>query len=278
MKICKGLKTMFNSLKYLELTRHHIYTKTKKMISDYSINEGGDFSKLSEAVFSAALSLFLTYLAETYFKNASEEPLNIGAVVGLFAIAIILYCILFVCISKIYSLIAKAVERHSYNQRVHSPEVSAQKTKELIDDFDHIAFDHLIIAYEFLNEISLPKTKPSANLEVNTFYFHEALYYLKTSVDITKEITHPDRRKSCLNILGNVNGIDVFRLMNAHKMMVDIYNTVKETLDNNSPTNSIQTYNDELKDILSFQIKGLNEDIIEIGKRCERALADIKPE
>lgn len=27
---------MFNSFKYLELTRHHIYTKTKKMINDYA--------------------------------------------------------------------------------------------------------------------------------------------------------------------------------------------------------------------------------------------------
>jgi len=107
---------MFNSFKYLELTRHHIYTKTKKMINDYAKNEGGGFDKLSEVVFSAALSLFLTYLAETYFTNTSGKPLNICAVVCLFVIAIILYCILFVVISKIYSVIAKAIKKHFYNK------------------------------------------------------------------------------------------------------------------------------------------------------------------
>lgn len=263
---------MFNSLKYLELTRHHIYTKTKKMINDYTKNEGSGFHKLSEVVFSAALSLFLTYLAETYFTNTSEKPLNIGAVVGLFAIAIILYCILFVCISKIYSVIAKAIEKYSYNKRIHSPEISTQRTKELIDDFDHIAFDHLIIAYEFLNEIVA-----STNLEVRTFYFHETLYYLRTSVNKTKEITHQDRRKDCLNIFGNVNGIDIFRLINAHKMMCDLYNNVKKILDENDSTHSIQIYDNKLKNVLSFQVEELNSDILEIGKRCEQALADIKP-
>jgi|GEM_PF-3513917 hypothetical protein len=263
---------MFNSFKYLELTRHHIYTKTKKMINDYAKNEGGGFDKLSEVVFSAALSLFLTYLAETYFTNTSGKPLNICAVVCLFVIAIILYCILFVVISKIYSVIAKAIKKHFYNKRIHSPEISAQKTKELIDDFDHIAFDHLIIAYEFLNEI-----ERLTNLEVRTFYFHETLYYLRTSVNKTKEITHQDRRKDCLNIFGNVNGIDIFRLVNAHKMMCDLFNKVKKILDNNDSNNSIQIYDNRLNNVLSFQVEELNTDIREIGERCEQALADIKP-
>lgn len=263
---------MFNILKYLELTRHHIYTKTKKMISDYSQNQDGSFSKLSEVVFSAALSLFLTYLAETYFNNTSEKPLNIGAVAGFFVIAIILYCVLFVCISKIYSVLAKAVERHVYNNKLYSPEVSEQKRKELIDDFDHIAFDHLIIAYEFLNEIEI-----STNSEVRTFYFHEVLYYLRTSVNIAKEITYPDRRKGCLNIFGNVNGVEIFRLMNAHKMMRDLLDKSKEILDNNDYLNKIQIYDVELKNALSFQIEELNRDIIEVGKCCEQAIADIKP-
>lgn len=263
---------MFNSFKYLELTRHHIYTKTKKMINDYTKHEGGGFSKLSEVVFSSALSLFLTYLAETYFTDASENSLNIWAVVGLFAMAVALYCILFVSIRKIYSVIAKAIEKHFYNKKINSPEISAQKTKELIDDFDHIAFDHLIIAYEFINEIGTSK-----NLEVRTFYFHETLYYLRTSVNKTKEITHQDRRKDCLNIFGNVNGIDIFRLINAHKMMCDLYNKVKRIFDENDTTNSIQIYDNNLKSVLSFQVEELNKDIHEIGKRCERALADIKP-
>ena len=267
-----GEKPMFNSFKYLELTRHHIYTKTKKMLNDYTKNEGDGFNKLSEVVFAAALSLFLTYLADTYFTNTSVKPLNIGAVIGLFAIAIILYCVLFVCIRKIYSSIAKAIEEHSYNKRIHSPEISAQKTKDLIDDFDHIAFDHLIIAYEFLNEIG-----SSTNLEVRTFYFHETIYYLRTSVNKTKEITHPDRRKDCLNIFGNVNGIDIFRLINSQKMMCDLYNKVEKIMSENDSTHSIQIYDNMFKNVLFFQVKELGSDIIEIGKRCEQALADIKP-
>ena len=265
---------MFNNLKYLELTRHHIYTKTKRTINDYAKQKNGSgLNKLSEAVFSSALSVLLTYLVETYVKDSTKEVPNVWATVALFAAAIVLYCALYICIRKIYSIIAKVIENHSYNKRIHSPEITAQKTKELIDDFDHIAFDHLIIAYEFLNEIEL-----STNLEVRTFYFHEALYYLRTSINITKEVTQQDRRKDCLNIFGNVNGIDVFRLKNAHKMMCDLCSKIKEILGKRATEpRIIQLYDDCLSDILSFQISELDADIDEIGKRCIDALTDIRP-
>ena len=52
---------------------------------------------------------------------------------------------------------------------------------------------------------------------------------------------------------------------------------VRKFLDNNEISNSIQIYDDKLKQALLFQINQLNSDIIEIGTRCDQAMADMKP-
>ncbi len=263
---------MFNSFKYLELMRHHIFVKMKKMIGENTKCESQGFDKLTEVIFSSALSLFITYLSEIYFKNGNDNYCESQNIFVSFFKGIGVYIGLYFLIRLIYNVSRKIFRYIFYKMLIHSPDVSVQKAKELIDDFDHIAFDNLIISYEFLNKI-----EESTNSEVRTFYFHEILYYLRISVNKTKEITHRDRRKNCLNIFGNVNGVDIFRLVNAHKMMCELYEKIKMLLDNNEISNSIQIYDDKLKQALLFQINQLNSDIIEIGTRCDQAMADMKP-
>ena len=263
---------MFKNLKYLELTRHHMHTKTKRAIKDFTSKEDNEFHKLTEVVFSSALSLFLTYLAETYLAPDETEPLKILDIAALFVGGILLYCVLYICIRKVYSIISKKIEDRRYNKQINSPDVSAQTNKELIDDFDHIAFDNLIVACELLEEI-----KPTNELEVRTFCFHEVIYYLKIAIRKTKEVTHSDRREQCLNIFGNVNGIDIFRLYNICDIMNKIHSKVDEILTKNDKENTIQVYDDKLKEVLRFQIKEIGDDIKEIAQRCENAKNDINP-
>lgn len=258
---------MFNGFKYLELTRHHIFRKAKAVIADYSIQEGGDLSKLEETVFSSTFSLFLTSMAGFLFANNSKKAIPIWYGIVLLIIAIALYCFLFLLIRKAYSFIVQSIKQ----ARIYSADLTAQNMKELIDDFDHITFDHLIISFELLEEINT-----TSNLEVCTFYFHEVLYYLKSAVRITKEVTESNRRNTCLNIWGNTNGIDVFRLINAHKMMSEVIDTVK-ILVNRETSRKIQVYNDKLENVLTFQIGELTKSINIIGERCEQAIHDLEP-
>ena len=264
---------MFKNYKSLELMRHHMLTKSKKVFYDHSQNESGGFNKLSEVVFSSALSLFLTYLAKFYFVDDKNIPLPVSKIIILFILAIIIYCVLFVTIRKLYSNISEKIAHIRYQKSIHAPETSAQRIKELVDDFDHIAFDNLIIAYEFLDEFK----SNEHNVEITTFYFHESVYYLRTAINKTQEIVHPDVMKRCLNICGNANGVDVFRLINAHKIMCEILNRIEYEFNNSKSSYSlINTYNETLKESLKFQLTQIHRDVDIIGERCEEAKKQIK--
>ena len=167
---------------------------------------------------------------------------------------------------------SKKIEDRRYNRQIHFPDVSTQKNKELIDDFDHIAFDNLIVACELLEEI-----KSTRDLEIRSFCFHEVIYYLKIAIRKTKDVTHPDRREQCPNIFGNVNGIDIFRLYNIWDIMKKIHYQINEILKNNDEENTVQIYDDKLKNVLYFQIKEIGDDIEEIARRCDDAKNDMKP-
>lgn len=264
---------MYNGFKYLELTRHHIFRKAKEVIHDYSNQEGADFNKLEEAVFSATLSLLLTALIGVLFTNSSERPIQTWTSVALIILAIIVYCFLFAGISKIYSTVVKKTKDWLYYQQVHSHDATAKKAKELVDDFDHITFDHLIVAFELLEEID-----KSEIVEIRTFCFHEVLYYLRTSVQKTIEITEENMRKYCLNIFGNTRGVDIFRLMNAQKMMCEIIDRANEVVMRTDTSKGIQVYDTSLKEILLFQLSEIREKINIIDYRCKQAVNEVKPD
>ena len=92
-----------------------MHAKTKRAIKDFTSKEDNEFHKLTEVVFSSALSLFLTYLAETYLAPDETEPLKILDIAALFVGGILLYCVLYICIRKVYSIISKKIEDRRYN-------------------------------------------------------------------------------------------------------------------------------------------------------------------
>lgn len=145
------------------------------------------------------------------------------------------------------------------------------KVKELIDDFDNITFDNLLIAYNYIEQVEQGKFRN--NKELCTFYFHETIYYLKTSVKKAKEITSEHRREKCLNIFGNTNVVDVFRLFNANRMMINLVDKIRRVL--NDGTQPIELYGD-LEKVLVHQIKEIEADVTELTKRCNNALTDLK--
>lgn len=263
---------MLKHIKYLELTRHHIYNKFKKIYDQNNKSEENGFNKLSEVAFSSALSLFLTYLGKVYFVPENCNSLPIKNIILLFSSAIFIYCVLFFFIRKIYSFAYKKVSDYKYKKSCNYPDLSPNKIKELIDDFDNITFDHLMICCEFIDEMSSESSK-----ELITYYFYETIYYLKTAVNKTKELTYGERREKCLNIFKNTKGVDVFRLVNAQKIMCEIHKKI-EAIYNDETDVSIQKYSEKMNEIVSFQLKEIKEDIELLDKRCMTAIKDIDRE
>lgn len=263
---------MFNKFKYLELNRHHLFAKTKKIIGEHHKHEDDSFNNLTEVIFSSALSLFLTYLAETYFvTNNDGYRLPVCKIICLFVAAIIVYCILYVIIRKLYSIISPCIEKIIFNKKTHTVDTSAQRIKELIDDFDNIAFDNLLISKEFLSEI---EKIGDSDIETTTFYLHECLYYLKISVNKTNVILHDDIIDKTVNIRGNSNGVDVFRLINAYNLMLFILEEIKRI---SADKTRVQVYDSKLEYILSFQIQELEKLINDIGSTCNKVMKAIPP-
>lgn len=224
-----------------------------------------------DVALSSGLSLFLMYLSEKYFITSELNALKMKSIVVRFIGGILLYFILFFCSKAFFSFISPKIRNFIYNIRIHPPDVSAQKNMELIDDFDNVAFDNLIVAYEMLNEI-----ESSDELEIRTYCFHESIYYLKTAIWKVKEVTHPDRREQCLNIFGNTGGIDVFRLYNIYDIISDIYTKICKILSENVDNNTIKLYDDELEKSLHFQVEKIGDDIAHIKSCCANAKNDMR--
>ncbi len=258
---------MSSKIKYLELTRHHLYKKSKSLLSKDSDLTGSEFNRLSEVFFSSALSLFLTYLAETYFKNAYIDQMHLWQIILLFVIAIIVYCILYLSIRKIYAALTKMIRKLKYKCLPSSPDSSKDRCKELVDDFDHIALDHLLISYELLDEIH-----KTGQIEERTFYFHEIIYYLQTSIRITQDLFLPSRIDRCVNLCGNSEGVDVYRIMNACFMMDDIQKGLKSIIeDKNRSKQTIHLYSDKMAERLAVQIDQIEESINIIREQCAKS-------
>lgn len=122
------------------------------------------------------------------------------------------------------------------------------------------------------------KNASKTNTRSRLVFFAIALTYnLLLAIYLKDFLTHSDRREQCLNIFGNVNGIDIFRLYNICDIMNKIHSKVDELLTKNDKENTIQVYDDKLKEVLRFQIKEIGDGIKEIAQRCENAKNDINP-
>jgi hypothetical protein len=235
-------------------------------------SEENGFNKLSEVAFSSALSLFLTYLGKVYIVPNDEESLKTKEIFLLFTLAILIYCILYFVIRKTYSFVFEKIRDYKYKKQCHYSDLSPNKIKELIDDFDNITFDHLIICYEFIDEM-----RTEASKELVTYYFHETIYYLRTAINKTKELTYEERRNKCLNVYRNTQGVDVFRLVNAQKIMLELYKKIEDIYYEKSSI-LVQKYSPELNKHVLFQLNEIKRDIDILGERCESAIEDIDKE
>jgi hypothetical protein len=93
------------------------------------------------------------------------------------------------------------------------------------------------------------------------------------AVDITINITTPDRRMACLNIRGNTRGVDIFRLINATQMMSHIIAKIRKIY--NASPNIKGTATDKWSKLLFAKIDDLEKDIETIKCICKQAEIDI---
>ena len=85
---------------------------------------------------------------------------------------------------------------------------------------------------------------------------------------------HDDIIDKTVNIRGNSNGVDVFRLINAYNLMLFILEEIKRI---SADKTRVQVYDSKLEYILSFQIQELEKLINDIGSTCNKVMKAIPP-
>jgi hypothetical protein len=240
----------------LELTRHYVTEKTKYAIQEAVSQNKKNSSNLSEIVFSSSFSLLATFISEKFFLN-TNSPLKLAT--WLYVLLLIVRFILaFVISLLIFRKICKIIAKVYSNRVVHSPDISDPEIKEIIDDFDHVALDNLLIAKELTD--SIPSLIQDGNKEIATFYYHEAIYYLGISVAKTTTILDGYHREKCLNINGNTLGIDLFRVYNAYSMMNIIINKLENLFDDiTHPNDKMKSSLKDQKGRIISRIKNIKE-------------------
>ena len=275
---------MYKNFKYLELNRHHLIKKTKRIVRENEDRDNRNFEHIIEVIFSSAMSLFISLMLNGFYgdyysrtneiQEKCQDTKSIGIINpwGLFLLAVCGYIVVFVLIKIAYRFVSSKIRTHYLQSKINPIDTSREKIKDLIDDFDNVVFDHLLIAYDYVDQINVALAKNKS--EIATFYFHETLYYLRTAIFKTKQLLFDIRREACLNIKGRTNGVDVFRLFNAHKMMQEVFKNIKK-LSNGQPVR-VSLYSEDLGKEIEHQLNLTQQDIEYIGQQCIRAAKELR--
>jgi len=114
--------------------------------------------------------------------------------------------------------------------------LDVDSAKCLIDEFDHVACDGILLALDFLKKY---KASFKKSIDERQLYLIEAFYYYKKAIDVTEQVV--DHGELCINNINKDDGISRYRLINIYKLFKEIKEKIFSGLD--------ETYNHEVKEV-----------------------------
>jgi hypothetical protein len=203
---------MFLSFKNIELSRYSVSSNLSKIEKKIIKQNSSNVSLLAGSIFSGSFSVLATYISIKYTDTFTWK---------LVLLSTIIFSASFIASFYVYKF-ARFLLKYLYN-KLKKEHLSSTpfEIKEIIDDFDHIACDNILAAYEFQKSF-IGETNPN----VANYYYHEMIYYLKVAIDKTTKVLK--NSKSCINTLSTVSKIDLFRIENILDMMDELYKYISK--------------------------------------------------
>ncbi len=204
-----------NINKYIELLRFYLTDRIGQIEATFKRTIGDEITEIISSVLSAIFSLFL-----------SQELIKLngfwGTVLRILSV-IILYFIIKIIIKKIhlYFRVKKSIDDSDKRK------LSNEDAKLLVDKFDHIACDGLLLSRDYLKKYMDKESQ--ATINEKQFYLFEAFYYYKKSLDLS--VTIVEYADCCLNSIDNINRISLYRFFNIYKSLEEIRLTIKECVE-----------------------------------------------
>lgn len=198
--------------KHLELLRFYVIDKiddSTKMIKEEKTN---NIDEIVSTVFSALVSSA---------TSALDITIDNRPVISI-ALKIFVLSIAFLVSKYISSKVIKEIRINSNRNRIMKQELNQNEIKKLVDKFDHIACDGILLSKEYIDLYN--SSQEDKNL--SEFYYYESIYYFEKSLDIVKVIYN--NRNQCINAEKSSGVIDAYRFNNLLKMMCDTLKTIKE--------------------------------------------------
>lgn len=235
---------MLNSFKSLELVRYYVSNSIEKNMKFYSEKNAEKSEQVANTMFSTTASLIATFISTKYI-NLFHPLVNIAIIV---VIAVVVYGIAVIMFQKIGKLYYKRI----FFSKKYSSQIENIRVKQIVDDFDHIACDNILIAYELMKRFE-------SDIKLNTFYYYEILYYLKSAIlKVNKVLDNPEL---CVNGKDRVTSIDIYRIYNLQSIMGEIFIFLENQV-------GLIEILDCQKQLLDKQLKSTNDAILDIKEKC----------
>lgn len=238
---------MLRSFKNIELLRYYVGINFEKNFRAFVKQNEEKNEQLASTIFSTALSLIASFLSTKYMQILSV-PLYVAIILLVFVVGFIISYNVYICAYRKIQRTKKGLKKYKHK-------TSAIEIKEMIDSFDHIACDNVLVAKEFMQHFD-----PESDLGLSTFYYFEIIYYAKTS--IKKALKILNNSSNCINSRDKTDAIDLFRIEN----MCVILEEILLFISNHKGEISID---EKMRPSLDHQVSLLKKDINKARENCK---------
>lgn len=238
---------MLRSFKNIELLRYYVGINFEKNFRAFAKQNEENNEQLASTVFSTALSLIASFLSTKYIQILSV-PLNV-------AIILLVFVVGFIISYNVYIYAYRKILRVKKGLKKYKRKTSAIEIKEIIDSFDHIACDNVLVAKEFIQHFD-----HQSALELSTFYYFEIIYYAKTAAKKALKILN--NSNNCINSKDKTDAIDLFRIKNLCVILTQILQFIYDHKGEIS-------IDDKMRPSLDHQVNLLEQDITKACKICD---------
>lgn len=200
-----------NIEKYLELLRFYLTEKISEINDTLKNNIDDEVNNIISSILSAIFAVFIT--SETITANGV-----IATIVKVILVIAIWYTVKYIIWDKYR--IRKKIDKET---KVSDYKVlTSTKIKSLVDKFDHIACDGVLLSWDFLDKYA---NKSPVRETEKEFYLIEAFYYFKKALLITSEVVY--YAECCVNNDNVCTGVAIYRLQNIYNSLLAINEEIK---------------------------------------------------
>ena len=238
---------ILQSFKSLELLRYYVGVNFEKTFKRYTTKTEEKIEQLASTVVSTPISIIVSWYVD-HILCITNIIIEILVVFVSFVFGFLICYNIFLWIYRRFLKIKRSLKKYKRKSTAH-------EIKEVIDNFDHIACDNILVAKEFMQHFDPQKDK-----QLSTFYYYEIIYYAKNATD--KILIILNNPQNYINSRYKNDAIDLFRIKNICNILVEISNFIEQK-------KWLICIDQKMIPYMQHQIALLNRDIYSACDKCD---------